>query len=212
MPYSTTHSKLIDSNVLVIGVHGPAGSGKDDFGSFIEEYFQSKGRDVKSASLADPIKNICAYIFGGTPDTYYTQEGKADVLDTTYGLTIRSIMQKVGTDSFRKHISDQIWIDVFQRQVLDKAPSLSVVIIPDIRQDNEFELVKANGGIVIGICPLFPDYKQIAQSNHETEQSRYLLCDAVIANDTSIEAFKEKALAIANIIDTVYFPEIEANA
>lgn len=93
--------------------------------------------------FADALKADVSRKFGVTLE--YLEEHKEN---------FRLILQGYGTDYRRKLYGDDFWIkkwiqgaDLLQRND-------SILLVPDVRFDNEAEAIKKRGGIIIQITPL----------------------------------------------------------
>jgi hypothetical protein len=71
------------------------------------------------------------------------------------------MMQRIGTDLFRKHFSDDVWIKSLKLK-LQKIKT--DVVITDCRFENEIDLIKELGGKVIMVERIFPGWKVITNS------------------------------------------------
>ena len=110
-----------------------------------------------------------------------------------YGLpefpaTPREILQKIGTDVFRDHYSDTIWVDTIDKA--DKA------IVTDVRFPNEAEKIKESGGILVRIVNVKQKNQEIM--NHPSEKHiEDIECDYVICNNgESLEKLKQQAIQL----------------
>ena len=145
----------------IIGITGFANAGKDTTADYIIRKFNY----FKKISFADPLKQILINYFGLTYNDVYTTEGK-NSYNQFWKMTNREIMQKVGTDAMRKGFCFDVWVKVTEN-ILLKYPNQNF-IIPDIRFDNQAQMVKRNGGIVIKVNRV--GFGGIVQSRHQSEQ------------------------------------------
>jgi hypothetical protein len=202
---------------MIIGVLGLKGSGKDTIGNYLIENYK-----FKKLAYADSLKDAICCIFGWDREmmegiTKESREWREEV-DPYWGVSPRHMMQKIGTDLFRKHISDDIWIKSLKLKL--KKMDCDIVIT-DCRFDNEIDLIKELGGKVILVERNFPMWKVITSSYrngiisksraeseliktgiHETEWRCYLYdnIDYFIDNSGEIE---ELYLNIEKIISKV---------
>lgn len=68
-------------------------------------------------------------------------------------IKLRTLMQYIGTNIFREHLSDDIWIKSTISKIVDIAQSRRLCIVPDIRFYNEAKAIKFNtdslyGGVI----------------------------------------------------------------
>lgn len=126
---------------LIVGINGLAQHGKDTSAAFLQHYLNTHGFTCEIMSFAKPIKEIAKYVFGMTEDDVNTSAGKKRVIENARGLTSRVIQQKVGTESFRDVFYSEIWTDFFIRNAANS--EADVIAIPDMRFDNEIDLVGA---------------------------------------------------------------------
>ena len=122
------------SKMRLIGIAGPARAGKDTLASYLLEHLTD---DWQSCSFASPIKSMLRAIGVDCSD-----DAKAVVSDD-YGVTPRHMMQTLGTDWGRQMIDGDIWVKAFARMNAGKQ-----VVVPDVRFENEADLVRANGILI----------------------------------------------------------------
>jgi len=74
---------------------------------------------------------------------------KEKPLEWMGGKSPRQLLQSLGTDWGRDMVSETIWIDAMRRMISDQ--SFDVIIIDDCRFENEAQMVRDMGGIVVGL-------------------------------------------------------------
>lgn len=123
-----------DTPMRLIGIAGSARSGKDTLASYLLEHLTD---DWSRSSFADPIKKMLEVIGVDCSD-----EAKA-VIDERFCYTPRHMMQILGTEWGREMIHGNIWVEAFARINAGKQ-----VVVPDVRFENEADLVRANGILI----------------------------------------------------------------
>ena len=118
----------------LIGIAGPARAGKDTLASYLLDNLSD---DWSRSSFADPLKAMLSVIGVDCSD-----DAKA-VIDDSYGVTPRHMMQTLGTEWGRHMIDGDMWVKVFARLNAGKC-----VIVPDVRFENEAELVREHGVLI----------------------------------------------------------------
>ena len=192
---------------MIIGICGFQGSGKDTMANIlIEKYGFIK------ISYASTLKDIICLLFGWCRELMEGDTEKsrmwretvdewwAEKLDIP-GLTPRMVMQKIGTDLFRKHFNENIWVHIVEKKIKDIG-FLQNVVITDCRFPNEIELLRKFGGKIIHIhrdLPLWFDnyiageYCEEAEFLHISEKSWILeKFDYIIDNRGSISDLEMK--------------------
>lgn len=126
-------------NKLIIGLMGKAGAGKTVTALALQ------GIDIRKISIlnfAGPLKEAAQGLFLLNDAQLY---GKLkDEIDSRWGMTPRRMLQKLGTDCIREIIDPHFWL---KRMVMsiDSSPA-KVIVIDDVRFQNEAELVLEEGG------------------------------------------------------------------
>lgn len=131
----------------LIGLTGPAGSGKDSVAGFL-----SALHNFEKFALADPIRFAIMGMFG----TSYTEMNDRLAKESTIewiGKSPRQLMQTLGTEWGRKHVADDIWLRIAERKIETirsanrfESNPIAGIVISDIRFDNEAELLRRLGG------------------------------------------------------------------
>lgn len=118
----------------LIGIAGPARAGKDTLASYLLDNLSD---DWSRSSFADPIKRMLEVIGVDCSD-----EAKS-VIDERFCYTPRHMMQILGTEWGREMVHGNIWVEAFARLNAGKC-----VIVPDVRFENEAELVREHGVLI----------------------------------------------------------------
>jgi len=132
------------SNKQIIALTGPKGVGKTTIAKEIE------ARDWQNRcilSFADPLRRMMSQLI---PMSLMTDpDRKEKPLEWLGGKSPRQLLQSLGTDWGRDMVSETIWIDAMRRMISDQ--SFDVIIIDDCRFENEAQMVRDMGGIVVGL-------------------------------------------------------------
>src|SRR5690554_2025589 len=125
---------------LIVGVTGKARSGKDTVAMRLATH-----HNYHHYWFSKPMKEACAIIFGWSDDHLYGE--LKEVIDERYGVSPRFALQTIGTEWGREIINQDIWLKRAQIEV-DKNP---MIVISDVRFDNEAQFILDNGGIVLRV-------------------------------------------------------------
>jgi len=135
--------------MLLIGLVGTKSAGKDTFADhFISSRKNTEEKIVKYA-FATPLKKACKELFL-LSDSQLSGTIEKETIDERWGLSPRQIFQMVGTDFIRNHIDPNFWLTHFEYW-LDSQLSTSIVIVSDVRFQNEADLIKNKGGVLVKI-------------------------------------------------------------
>jgi hypothetical protein len=161
-----------------IVISGKKGHGKNYFASVLSEYLRREGKTVVETAFAEPMKKFCNEVFGFSMEDMMSQEGKlkkthikwsqinVDIArdnnkmnpDYNFGrpvdeyMTIREVLQVIGTDVWRKRFYDPIWAEA----PFYKKWDADYVIITDCRFPNELEIAKKHGAVAVRIVGMLP--------------------------------------------------------
>jgi hypothetical protein len=87
---------------------GAVGSGKDTIADFLTNH------GFERLSFAKKVKDVAHVVFGWDRDMLEgrTTESRAwrETVDPRWGISPRSALQKIGTEMFREHICDDVWV------------------------------------------------------------------------------------------------------
>jgi hypothetical protein len=182
---------------MIIGLCGEQGSGKDTVANIlISEYGFVK------LTFASTLKDVVAILFSWPRDLLegLTEESRLwrETVDDFWSaklnipnFTPRKALQMIGTDLFRIHFNNDIWISIVENKIgaiLKNNPNTNIVI-SDCRFTNEFTLIKQfPDSYIIMILREKNSTNKIAHSS-ETEWVNYNF-DAILQNDNSIEDLK----------------------
>lgn len=189
----------------LIGIHGRAGVGKDTAAMYLHE----RWNNVWIESFADPLKTACAAMFGVSVDDFYVRNKKEELIEH-WGVSPRMIAQFVGTDLVRhsmwKLLNDKetfgenFWV----RRLAYKLQNLTaddvvydpedIVIVPDVRFQNEYEWIIQNKGIIIHLTrPGYTD--NIGIPGHSSESGiefTHLERTVCVDNSGTIKELEQK--------------------
>lgn len=151
--------------MILIGIAGKKGSGKDEVFRCIKHRFPDSHREA----FADALKDEVCFAMHVTRE--YLELHKSN---------FRLILQGWGTDYRRKLHGNDYWIRAWKRRVVNS--SAEVVVVPDVRFLNEARLIHDSGGYLFKV--IRPGYSE-GDDTHpsETDLDLYDKFDGTILND-----------------------------
>lgn len=184
---------MSQSQQLIIGLKGKAGSGKDT----VADYLVEKHGFIK-ITFAYAVKEIVSILtgwpinllMGDTPESRKFREGE---VHPDFGLTGRQLLQKIGTDLFRDGFDSDTWIKIARRRVLE---SNNNVVISDVRFPNECEMIQCNGGYIINVQRNLSGLASDELNNHASEQNFICLDEVILENNSTISDLYQKIEAL----------------
>lgn len=175
---------------LIIGIAGPAQSGKSTLSGEFRRIIEFRGMKYREQPFAGPLKRMLASI--GVDVSDLSKNTPVPFLDGS--VTPRIMMQTLGTEWGRSLMPD-LWLRVWKNELDHDARA---VCVPDVRFDNEADLIRELGGLIVHIVRK-PTADMLAVPAHASEAgiTRHK-SDIIFRNDRGIE--KMAALA-ASILD-----------
>lgn len=181
--------------ILIIGLHGKAGSGKDAIANAI----CLANSNYERFAFADPIRQACNVMFGWSTDKLKDFEFKESV-DPVFNVTPREVMQLLGTE-FGRSINPDLWVLILTNKIKD----LHDVVITDVRFENEAEAIRELGGVIIHVVTTTPE-ATTSHSSHVSERGieRHYQ-DLIFYNEhTGLDILHEKTFAMLKTLEGIY--------
>ncbi len=175
---------------MIIGLTGAMGVGKSTAVEVLRAAFP---RAVHCVKFAQPLYDIQEYAYNRIATVHKRSENF---------IKDRKLLQWIGTEWGREHISQTLWVDLWAdrvRQIQSEAP-LSVIVCDDVRFDNEAAVIHGLGGKVIQLTSRrTADRIDIGAGikNHSSEagiNADYVF--AAVANDSSLDNFRATLLVL----------------
>jgi len=171
--------------MMLIGVAGPARSGKDTIGAYlVAEYGFTR------VSFADPIKNMVATLLNVSVEWINNETNKEELIPGV-GYSPRHLLQTIGTEWARNTLDESFWIRVAERQIDRFAKeNFKGVVITDCRFPNEAEMIRTRQGMIWHVER--PGYPTV--QNHASETGILIdkFTDWNFANSDSISALHDQ--------------------
>ena len=179
--------------MVLIGVLGKKRHGKDT----LADYLVSSHRFHKE-TFAKPLKDACRILFDLTEEQLYGDQ--KEVMDETWKMTPREILQYVGTDMIRNRMALRLpwlgmdfWLYKFERnyrKLQQEFGDQVDVIISDVRFPNETKMIHRLGGYVVKTFR--PGFE--SADTHTSEAGIDLIddYDMLIINDGTIDQYHER--------------------
>ena len=162
---------------MIIGICGLIGAGKDTAADYLVNWHEFK-RDSFAATLKDAVSSVFGWdrelLEGRTKAAREWREQIdywwASRLDMP-NLTPRWVLQYWGTDVFRNHFHQDIWIASLENKLRQTRDN---VVISDCRFLNEVESIRKIGGRVIRIVRgQDPEWFHLAKINPQSMAAQY---------------------------------------
>lgn len=186
---------------MIIAFAGLPRVGKDFASKILIDY----APNVVTYSFALPFKLALCDLLGWTMEDF--ESDKKDIVDPVYGVTMRQMMEYIGTEIMRKHIrasfplfdkliGENIWVkraEHFIEENTDKT-----VVITDLRHTVEYEMLKARKAHTVYIER--PNYPKLDTS--KSYDIKTMTFDHWIVNrkEGDTEYFKKKVIDLYELI------------
>jgi hypothetical protein len=145
---------------LIIGISGFIGSGKNTAADYLK-----RSHGFTQLAFADALKDAVGLVFGWPR---YLLEGDTDesrifreTIDQWWGkrlgiknFTPRFALQHIGTDVFRQHFNDSVWILNVERKIATLQEHGYSVVVTDVRFPNEVAALRSLGARFLLISPV----------------------------------------------------------
>lgn len=208
LPYGEWwQGELPTIKTLVVGLGHYSRVGKDTLADMLLEELPKTWRGCRAAKIpfARKLKEICheLYAWDGhrEPDWYDTPEGQAarDVPLPTIGKTPVQLWVDFGTPAVRERVYPETWTSY----VLNTPRPLDVLIVPDVRFENETAKIRERGGFLVkvtrpGVVP------------RNTVADRALLgwfgWDYTVVNRGGLEHLRREAKELARLLTPAECP------
>lgn len=187
------------NTVKIIGICGKKESGKDTVGDYILSHYEG----YTKLSFAGALKDICKILYPLLTDDHLTDhvlKEKIEV-DTLQNQSPRMIMQRVGTDLFRKHYDENIWIrilnDSIRRHIQEN--QCYKFVITDVRFQNELDYILSTFEDAM-MLNIQRETKSGVVDQHITENG-LLSCESMITieNNGTLSELYQKVDHVLNI-------------
>ena len=165
---------------IVIGFCGNMGVGKTTCQKLSTKFFANY-KNIYSCNFADHLKYICHDLFPIIPpESFYgNQEEKSKIFITKdYKLSGRKILQVIGTDIIRNYVSENFWVEFLENKIDLITDDNAVILIGDVRFQNEYNMIKNKGGIIIKIFK-----NNFTSNNQHISEKINFDCDYNIFNE-----------------------------
>ena len=126
----------------IIGLTGPAGSGKDAVRAILEEL------GFVGFAFADPIRNMirCLLTDNGLSDGWMDNRDLKERIIPALGVSYRHMAQSLGTE-WARNLRRDFWLRIAAAFVVDQMDAGEThFVISDVRFANEAEWVRSKGG------------------------------------------------------------------
>jgi hypothetical protein len=207
------------THVTYIGIQGKAHTGKSSVAKFLAERYDV----VYCKAFADPLKTACAVLFGLPTNHFYQSEIK-EMVNPVWGVSPRQILQFVGTEMFRQkiqelipHVGERFWELRLKNTVNNDILGITnceedfpyvcyveddyrdgdIIVIEDVRFQNEVDFIQENNGIIIRLFKKGEE-GDVGLKNHASENQSLVFNDDLrimyINNNGTLEELYEKVV------------------
>lgn len=186
---------------FLIGISGKAYSGKDFTADVIKKLFPDL--KIYKIAYADTIRSMLKGIVD--VDAIYKLNKKEEPIEGL-GVSLRELMQSLGTDWGRHILGDNFWVNILNKRINDNSflTEADVIVISDCRFQNEIEYIINRGGIVLNVIADSQEYKKSKFSEHESEMI------SIVGNlDPRIEIFNDFTSSYISSLKEILIPYME---
>jgi hypothetical protein len=166
---------------IIIGFTGKAGAGKDTAADYLCNHY-----GFVKLSFAEPIKRaLCAMLEDFELFSPERKEAQIEGLD--YSITPRRLAQTLGTEWGRNAVYADFWTDLWLIKANRLLAAGRSIVVPDVRFNNENDLIFSKGGKVIKILG-----RANSKVNPHESEEQAIVADGTVYNETSFQILYEQ--------------------
>lgn len=150
---------------MIIGFSGSFGSGKTTRAQYLSRKLDSMGKEYYFTNFANSLKKMVAQHFDKSFEQFNTTSGKSEICPR-YSVTYGKVLQMYGQGM--RNIDKDYWIHELEKEVSKK--DNCIIIIGDVRYQNELDWIKSKGGHVFKKMGIRPASIAGRDINHESEK------------------------------------------
>jgi deoxynucleotide monophosphate kinase, putative len=180
---------------MIIALTGKAGAGKDYAAAKLAMMLPHYGINCHTNSFAAPIYRMLEAL--GVDINYYAKRENKEAVIPGLGVSLRHLLQTLGTEWGRKLVKESIWVDCMVEHY-SNIPKDDCLIITDCRFPDEAAWVQSMQGKIIRITAIVQRHS--TATKHESEKMAFE-ADFTITNNYTPNFDKRLACALERIID-----------
>ncbi len=175
----------------IIAFTGPMGSGKSEAIKILKAYV--KDTPIVLIKFAEPLYDIQEYAYNRIASVYVR---KPDFIKD------RPFLQWLGTEWGRNTIGPDLWVELWStavQQAIKQNPD-AIIVCDDCRFNNEAEIVKSIGGMVVKISTdKSSDRIDTSRASHISENGiSFDFVDFIIENNDTLDHYKNQLTYLYN--------------
>lgn len=189
-----------------IGLAGTKGSGKTTIAKAMKEILEgwdgkAEDEEIQILAFADPVRDMLERLDPFVGSDYLAWRRLNTILDlnggwegvktTLYYPYIRELLQRMGTECVRS-VDNDFWVNHMEARISD---TTNMVIIQDVRFENEVDLISEYGGVVVELIRDGVD----TTDKHSSEAG--VTADLIVHNDSTPEYVAERILDLVSSWD-----------
>jgi hypothetical protein len=192
---------------LVIGIGGQKRAGKNTMAEYMATNLRHLGYKVGMRSFASPIKEMLQHLFRmEVPiDTFISDDHKQALVEIspTRSLSVRTLLQVIGTDCFRNKIDPNFWVYRALNSIKDSSDD--IIIFTDVRFENEVDVIHNMGGMTIYLERMgYEGDVDLHASEMELQRIRGKFTWYLSVPDNDIQALMTASHDMVKIVDENY--------
>ena len=180
-------------NTFPVGLTGLAGSGKDTAARFLSDALEARGRRTRLMAFADPIRQ--ALLAMGVPSSYIFDRDLKEMDVPGFAASYRKLAQTLGTEWGRQMIDPNVWVRVLETRLMGLQRKPDVLIITDVRMQNEADWITSRGGIIVRV-----ERKGLRSVRPHSSEEGLKHWDTVLDNDGDLVNLRARCDGLSHVV------------